>query len=66
MNLPDSRGWVALGFFLAVGVILAMIALNPPLANIDIVKTLANGLLSGGLLAVGGYYFGSSKSGPNP
>ena len=62
--MPDSRGWIAIGFFVMIAFIIAMIALNPPLANIDIVKTLSIGLLNGGLLGAAAYYFGSSKSDP--
>jgi len=64
MNLPDQRGWTAIGLFVLVGLGVALMALNPELAKTDLFKTVFTSLVTGGVLLVASYYFGSSH-GPN-
>lgn len=60
--MPDTRGWIALGLFLLTALIFVMIACNPDIANVQLFGVLATAVISGGLGAATGYYFGSSKT----
>ncbi len=60
--LPDLRGWAIVGFFALTFYSLAMIRENPALlANASFMQFISQ-LATGGLLLVGSYLFGSSKS----
>lgn len=63
--MPDARGFIALGLFLLTTLIFGMIALNPKLAEVQLFGVLATAVISGGLGAATGFYFGSSKSAPD-
>lgn len=60
--MPDARGFIALGLFLLTTLIFGMIAFNPKLADVQLFGVLATAVISGGLGAATGFYFGSSKS----
>lgn len=63
--MPDARGFIALGLFLLTTLIFGMIAYNPKLAEVQLFGVLATAVISGGLGAATGFYFGSSKSTPD-
>jgi hypothetical protein len=60
MQLPDARGWAAIGLFAMAIFELLALALHPQLGAVDLFKTLSQGTFTGGLLLVASYYFGSS------
>lgn len=63
--MPDARGFIALGLFLLTALIFGMIGFNPKLAEVQLFGVLATAVISGGLGAATGFYFGSSKSTPD-
>lgn len=58
----DSRGLMAVGFFVLTASIFALLAYNPTLAENTAFTTLAGLIVGGGLINAGNYYFGSSSS----
>lgn len=60
--MPDTRGFIALGLFLLTTLIFVMIGLNPHIAEVQLFGVLATAVISGGLGAATGFYFGSSKA----
>lgn len=63
MPMPDTRGYLALAFVLMTVLIFSMIAINPKIADVQLFGVLATAIISGGLGAITGFYFGSAKSG---
>ena len=62
MNLPDTRGWIALGLFALTTYVFTILALNISQSDLrQLFVVLATALVSGGLMGVVGFYFGSSK-----
>lgn len=66
MNLPDSRGWVAIGLFLLFLTVFMTRALIPELLKDQTTSNILTALATSGVLAVGGFYFGSSKQDKPP
>ncbi len=60
---PDMRGWAAAGFFALTFYVLYMIEKNPALLSVPSFMQFAGGLIAGGVLAVGAFLFGGTKSG---
>lgn len=60
--MPDARGYIALGLFLLTTLIFVMLGMNPKLAEVQLFGVLATAVISGGLGAATGFYFGSSKA----
>jgi hypothetical protein len=61
--LPSERGWVTIGLFVLSTLVVALLAINPALANVQLFATIATLVIgAGGLLAAVSYYLGSSKS----
>lgn len=63
--MPDTRGFIVIGLFLLTALIFLMIAFNPKVADVQLFGVLATAVISGGLGAATGFYFGSSKSTPD-
>lgn len=63
--MPDTRGFIVIGLFLLTALIFLMIAFNPKVADVQLFGGLATAVISGGLGAATGFYFGSSKSTPD-
>jgi len=61
--MPDARGWIAIGLLALTLYIFTLLAINPALANIQLFGVLATAVISGGLGAMIGFYYGSAKSG---
>lgn len=61
--MPSERGWVTIGLFILTFFVIALLALNPALANVQLFATVVTLLVgAGGLLAAVSFYLGSSKS----
>lgn len=60
--MPDTRGFIVLGLFLLVGLVIVLIAINPNLASVQLFGTIATAIVTGGLVVAINFYFGSSKS----
>ena len=59
--MPDTRGWVVLGLFALGFFEIALMALSPALAGVDLFKTVTQATFVSGILLVAAFYFGSSK-----
>lgn len=62
MPMPDTRGFIVLGLFMLTAMIFVMLFLNPAIANVQLFGVLATAVISGGLGASIGFYFGSSQT----
>lgn len=61
--MPDARGFIVIGLFSLTFYIFTLLAMNVHLAEVQLFGVLATAVISGGLGAATGYYFGSAKSG---
>lgn len=61
--IPDMRGWVAIGFFVLAGYLIYMIGQNDKLLDSAPFMQFSGSILTGGVLLVGNFLFGGTKSG---
>lgn len=63
MKAPDFRGWVAIGLFALSFFVIALLAIKPELAKIELFALLAQAIIVSGLIGgVVAFLYGSSKS----
>lgn len=64
--IPNERGWVAIGLFVLFVLVFVLRALVPELLKDQTTSNILTALATGGVLTVGGFYFGSSKKDEPP
>lgn len=64
-HMPDTRAFVAVGYFILSGILLQMIATNPDklLGNAAFMTVTTLIIGTGGLGVVGAFFFGGTKTG---